>query len=78
MVGKRIATTHWRWREGGGERPRSEFRGEWAGGRVDRCIIFSQFLFVLLTVRVQQADEDENSCCMYVCMYACMLNSAKT
>ena len=57
--------------------------GRWAGGREDRCIIFSQLLFVLLSIllrmHVQQADEDENSCCMYVCMYvfmhACLIAS---
>ena len=49
--------------------------GGW-DGREDRCIIFSQLLFVLLSIllrmHVQQADEDENSCCMYVCIYVCM------
>ena len=53
--------------------------GRGAGGREDRCIIFSQLLFVLLSIllrkHVQQADEDENSCCMYVCMYVCMIAS---
>jgi hypothetical protein len=45
---------------------RSEMeRKEGGGGREDRCIIFSQFLLVFLSIllhmHAQQADEDENS-----------------
>ena len=44
----------------------SQEREEVGRGGEDRCIVFSQFLFVLLSIllnmHVQQADEDENSC----------------
>ena len=61
-------------------------RGRGAGDREDRCIIFSQLLFILLSIllrmhHIQQADEDEKSCCicicMYVFMYVCLIASFK-